>query len=544
VAAAPTVAPAPSVAPAPRTGRITHTALIAAAEYHDPFTYREAMSSEHADEWRDACQYEIDALAKNGTWTLVDLPAGRKTVKSKWVFKRKSDGRFRARLVAKGFTQIQGIDYDETFSPVARFESLRLLLALAALENWEIHQMDVKSAFLNGLLDEEIYMEQPQGFILPDHNHQVCLLHKAIYGLKQASRAWNLQFHGVLLELGFTRTHSDAGIYHRQDAGGTIIVILYVDDITLLGDKIEEISRLKITLSTRYEMTDLGEIDSYLGVRITRDRSIRRLEIDQSRYISEIVQRFGMADANPARTPLPSGAEAHLVKHDGEATPQEIKSYQQIIGSLLYVQIGTRPDISFAVGRLAQYASNPSQQHFRLTKCVLSYLKGSTDLRLRYDGARGDGLHGYSDSSLGDHADDSHSTSGYVFLLADAAISWSSRKQKTVAQSTTHAEYMALADAANQAAWYRSFFSETGYDVSDPIPLHGDNKGAVDLALNPVTGRRSKHIPIKFHAIREYVEEGLITLIRTPSLDMLADGLTKPHAKVQLSEFVAGLGLV
>ena len=503
------------------------------------------MGSDLADDWQRACQYEIDALAKNGTWTLVDLPTGRKAVKSKWVFKRKADGRFRARLVAKGFTQIHGIDYDETFSPVARFESLRLLLVLAALEDWEIHQMDVKSAFLNGLLDEEIYMEQPQGFIAPGQSDKVCFLQKAIYSLKQASRAWNLQFHSVLLELGFSRTHSDAGVYHRLDDGGnTILIILYVDDITLLGNSLEEIKRLKATLCRRYEMTDLGEIDSYLGVQITRNRSAKYLDINQSRYISEIISRFGMADANPARTPLPSGADTHLIPHDRSATPQEIKYYQQIIGSLLYVQIGTRPDISFAVSRLAQYAYNPSSQHLRLAKYILAYLKGSAELKLRYDGANGEGLHGYSDSSYGDQTEDSHSTSGYVYLLGNAAISWSSRKQRTVAQSTTHAEYMALADAANQAAWYRNLLSEIGYEVSDPIPLHGDNQGAVYLALNPVTGRKSKHISIKFHAIRQYIEDGLIELIRTPSLDMLADGLTKPHAHTRLREFVTGLGLL
>jgi hypothetical protein len=251
-----------------------------------------------------------------------------------------------------------------------------------------------------------------------------------------------------------------------------------------------------------------------------------------------------MADCNPTITPLPAGAEVHLIKYTDQATPAEINYYQKIIGSLLYVQIGTRPDISFAVARLAQYASNPSPQHLRLAKYVLSYLNGTADLRIRYDGARGDGLHGYSDSSLGDDADDYHSTSGYVFLLADAAISWTSRKQKTVAQSTTQAEYMALTDASNQAAWYRSFFSEIGYEISDPIPLHGDNKGAVDLALNPVTGRKSKHIPIKHHAIREYVEDGFIDLIRTSTNDMLADGLTKPLARVKLQDFVTGLGLI
>jgi len=201
-------------------------------------------------------------------------------------------------------------------------------------------------------------------------------------------------------------------------------------------------------------MTDPGEIDSYLGVNITRDRSVKLLEIDQSRYIREIVNRFRMSDVNPARTPLPSGVETHLVKYEEQASASEIRAYQQIIGSLLYVQIGTRPDISFAVSRLAQYASNPSPQHVRLAKYILAYLSGTADLRLRYDGARGEGLHSYSDSSLGDQADDYHSTLGYVFLLANAAISWCSRKQKTVAQSTTQAEYMALAEAANQAAWY------------------------------------------------------------------------------------------
>ncbi len=397
------------------------------------------------------CQYEIDALTKNGTWTLVDLLTGQKAVRSKWVFKWKIDMHYRVRLVAKGFTQIFGLDYDETFSPVARFESLRLLLALAALEDWEIHQMDVKSAFLNGLLDEEIYMEQPEGFVDPDHSDKVCLLNKAIYGLKQALRAWNQQFHGVLLDLGFSRTHSDAGVYHRQDDGGTAIIILYVDDITILGDSLDNINKIKSALSNRYEMTDLGEIDSYLGVNIKRDRSERRLEIDQSRYVLEIINRFGLSDANPACTPLPSGAEDHLKKYDGQASAADIKLYQQIIGSLLYVQIGTRPDISFAVSHLAQYASNPSAQHLNLAKYVLRYLKGTSNLKLVYLGALGNGLYGYFDFSWGDNPDDRHSTTGHVFLLADAAISWSSRKQKTATQSTTKAEYMALADTGNQA---------------------------------------------------------------------------------------------
>ena len=532
---------------AQRGRRLGHSELLAAAQVgREPATYAEAMRSASAADWEEACQYEIAALAKAGTWSLVDLPHGRKAVKSKWVFKLKADGRFRARLVARGFTQIPGIDFDETFSPVARFESLRLLLALAALEDWHIHQMDVKSAFLYGELDEEIYMEQPSGFVVPGRETQVCRLHKALYGLKQASRAWNLQFHGVLTGLSLERTVSDAGVYVCPQHGGDshLVVILYVDDITLLGPSLDTVNHTKQALARRYEMSDMGEITSYLGIRIMRNRADRRLEIDQYGYISEILERFGMADANPHNTPLPAGAEAHLVKYSGTASLSDIKHFQSLIGSLLYVQIGTRPDIAFAVSRLAQYAANPSPEHLRLAHYVLGYLAGTTDMCIRYCGATGEGLHGYTDSSLGDQTDDRHSTSGYVFLLADGAISWSSQKQKTVAQSSTEAEYMAMADAANQAAWYYSFLEELGYTMDDPIPVHGDNKGAIDLALNPVTGRRSKHIEIKHHATREYVERSTIRLVRTPMADMLADGFTKPLARGSLLKHSKDMGLV
>jgi hypothetical protein len=286
---------------------LSYVELLATAYVgRDPASYSEAMRSADADQWSDACQYEIDTLAKNGTWELVKLLPGRKAVKSKWVFKLKADGHYHARLVAKGFTQIPGLDFDETFSPIAHFELLHMLLVLAVLEDWHIHQMDVKSAFLNGTLNKEIYMEQPQGFITTGSETQVCCLKKAIYGLKQASCQWNLQLHGVLVGLGFKRTYADTGIYvcHQQEGDGPLFVIIYVDDITILGSSLQAVQRFKSDLSTRrYEMSDLGEIESYLGVCIIRNRSAKRLEIDQSGYLSDVLEHFGMADANPITCP-------------------------------------------------------------------------------------------------------------------------------------------------------------------------------------------------------------------------------------------------
>src|SRR5712672_4565471 len=407
--------------------RLGHMELLATAYVgRDLASYTEAIKSVDAKQWNDACQYKIDALHKNDTWELIDLPPGRKSIKSKWVFKLKADGRYCTHLVAKGFMQIPGIDYDETFSPVAHFESLRLLLALAALEDWEIQQMDIKSVFLNGVLDEEIYMEQPIGFIAPGTETKVCRLKRAIYGLKQASRTWNLQFHGFLTGIGYMRTHANAGVYvkHQRGGDGPIIVILYIDDITILGSSLEAVDRLKDQITKRYEVTDLGNIESYLGIRILRDHSNKHLTIDQSGYVKDVFDHFGMADVNPNHTPLPSGADVYLIKYDGQATQSEIKHYQSLISSLLYIQIGTCPDLSFAVSRLAQYAFNLSSQHLRLAQYVLSYLLKTKDMCLSYDGAKGNGLYGYTDSSLGDQTDDRHSTCGFVFLLANTAIGW------------------------------------------------------------------------------------------------------------------------
>ena len=388
-------------------------------------------------------------------------------------------------------------------------------------------------------------MEQPQGFIISRQKHKVCHLKKAIYGLKQVSCTWNQQFHGVLTELGFTQTFSDAGVYvYQQCKGdGPLIVILYIDDIAIMGSSLKSVKQLKSDLAKHYEITDLGEISSYLGIRIMCDCSTKHLDIDQSSYIKDLLDRFNMTDANTYNTPLPADTDVHLIKNTGEASQSDIKLYQSLISSLLYIQIGTCPDISFAVSHLSQYAANPSNQHLCLAKYILSYLAGTVDMCLCYDGNKGDGLYGYSDSSLEDQIDDRHSTCSFVFLLANSTISWSSCKQRTAAQSTTEAEYMAMTDAANQATWYRSLLSELGYTVDNPIPIYRDNKGTIDLALNLVTGCRSKHIDIKHHVICKYVEKDKISLIHIPTMEMVADGFTKSLSHTLPIRFNDNMGL-
>jgi len=270
-------------------------------------------------------------------------------------------------------------------------------------------------------------MEQPQGFITTGKETQVCHLKKAICGLKQASHTWNSNIHAALTELGFKQTVADAGIYimHQQEEDGPLYIILYIDDITILGASLEAVKELKVNLAKCYEISDLEEIESYLGICITRDQQSKHLTIDQSGYIKDVLVHFGMVDANPYNTPLLAGVDVHLVKYDSQASVSDIKYYQGLIGSLLYVQIGTCPDISFAVSCLVQYAANPSPNHLCLAQYVLSHLVGTIDACLCYDGATGEGLYGYTDSSLADQADDCHSTSSYMFLLVNGAISWS-----------------------------------------------------------------------------------------------------------------------
>ncbi|EJF56279.1 hypothetical protein DICSQDRAFT_71809 [Dichomitus squalens LYAD-421 SS1] len=403
--------------------------------------------------------------------------------------------------------------------------------------------MDVKTAFLNGDLEEEIYMEQPEGWVVKGKEDHVCLLKKAIYGLKQASRQWNAKIHQSLLDLEFTRTYSDAGVYvYRRHGGNSVtIVVLYVDDLLLFGDNKNHIKQVKRMLGRQYKMTDLGAVQRFLGLRIRRDRASRIVDIDQEDYVQSVLERFEMADCKPANTPLPAGAA--LVKYDGLASDAERSCYQSLIGSLMYAMLGTRPDIAFAVTRLSRYSANPSPDHMKYAKYILRYLQGTRTYRIRYNGASNDGLIAYSDSDWAEDRDDRHSTSGTIFLLAGGAISWASRRQPTISLSSTEAEYKAASDTCRQMAWLRTFFDELGYDMSEPTPLCVDNQGSIFLSVNPVVERRTKHVEIWYHFVREFYEAGQVDIFYVATADMLADALTKNVPLTIVKKFCEGVGL-
>ena len=509
-----------------------------------PNHHKDAMASSDAEQWKLAEKAEYESLLANKTWILVPRPKDRSVVSCRWVYDRKSDGRFKARLVAKGFTQVWGEDYHETFSPVARFESIRYLFAHAALEDWDIDAMDVKTAFLNGDLDEEIFMEQPEGWVVPGKEDYVCLLKKAIYGLKQASRQWNIKIHESLLKQGFQRTYSDAGVYvyRRQRGDSVTIIVLYVDDLLLMGNSRKHIDGVKRALSSQYQMTDLGPALRFLGLRMRRDRASRILDIDQEEYIQAIIVNHQMADCKPARTPLPAGAV--LEASQSEASAQLRKRYQSLIGSLLYAMLGTRPDISFAVTRLSKYNANPSEAHWNYARYILRYLAGTSHYRLRYSGASNAGLIAYSDSDWAEDRDDRHSTTGFIFLMAGGAISWASRRQPTVSLSSTEAEYKAASDACRQMMWLRVFGEELGDDISSATPLCMDNQGAIFLAENPAIDRRTKHVEVRYHFIREYSANGNVDIYYVATKEQLADSLTKNVSFSILDYFCRGSGLV
>ena len=515
------------------------------SEIDEPSTIQEAKSSDHAAEWKVATDAEYNSLIENKTWMLVELPAGRRAIGCKWVFKLKYDvdgrvERFKARLVAKGYAQKYGIDYDKIFSPVVRFSSIRLLLAFAVQHDFLIHQMDVETAFLNGKLVEEIYMQQPEGYVKPGEEHLVCKLEKSLYGLKQSSRCWNKAFRESVETLGFTQASADPCVFIRKKDTLTIIAV-HVDDLMILAQNILEMQRLKDSLKLQFKMKDMGELHYYVGVSIVQDKEGKQVYLHQGQYIEKMLKKFGQTEAKSVSTP--ADCNVKLQKEDSVSRPVDTISYQSIVGSLLYAAITTRPDIAQAVGVVSKFCANPTQSHLTAAKRILRYLKGTVNLGLSYKRCADGNLIGYSDADWVGNMDDRHPTSGNVFLLAKGAVSWLSKKQATVALSTAEAEYVALSAATQEAIWLRRLLADVGEPLEDPIVINEDNQGAIAMAKDPVGHARTRHIDMCYHFVREGVQNGAIILKYVASGDMIADILTKPLPKHPFEKFVIELGM-
>lgn len=536
-------------------------AFVSSFDVAEPASYEAAMSGSYAAEWSKAAHEKYDSLIANDTWELVkveDVKPGHIVLSGKWVFrlKRGVEGtiiRFKARWVVKGFLQQYGIDYDQTFAAVIKPMAFRILFAVAAALDLDIDQMDVKTAFLNGIIQELIYVHMPPGFKIPG---MVCMLKKALYGLKQSPRLWYERLSGFLLEkLGLKRLHADHGIFVTQDGLKGPIVSSFVDDLNIMAPKgTGLVTRVKDELKTAFSMVDMGPISYYLGLKVERNREKRTLKLSQPTYIDKIVHRFGLGTAKPCNTPM---REDYLVPNEKQATEADIKNYQAMVGSIMFAMIESRPDIAFATSLVSRFAKNPSKAHIEAVKMILRYLHTTRTRGITYGGNSDFNITGYSDSDWAGDKDTRKSTSGFVFKLNNGAVSWSSKRQPTVALSSTESEYMGLTQATKEATWLRLLMTELGLIESNDqsgteirtaenecaITVNGDNQGSIALANNPVFHARTKHIDIQHHYIRDEITAGRIKLVYVPTTSMIADGLTKPLSHIKFHRFVDQLQL-
>ncbi|KAJ9536625.1 hypothetical protein OSB04_un000174 [Centaurea solstitialis] len=465
-------------------------------DLNEPTSYGEAVSGNESEQWQEAMKAEMQSMYDNQVWELTDLPQHCRAVGRKWVFKKKTDTdgnvhTFKARLVAKGFTQTHGIDYDETFSPVAMLKSIRILIAISAYFDYEIWQMDVKTAFLNGKLTEDVYMQQPEGFVDPKNPNKVCKLLKSIYGLKQASRSWNLHFDERIKEFGFAKSEFEPCVYTKFSGSIVTFLVLYVDDILLIGNDIPTLQSVKAWLSKCFQMKDLGEAAYILGIKIYRNRSRRLIGLSQGTYIDKVLKRFRMDESKKGFIPMQHGivlSKAQCPESSQDKDKMKSIPYASAIGSIMYAMLCTRPDVAYSVSVTSRYQQNPGEAHWVAVKNILKYLRRTKEMFLVFGGSEDEiSVTGYSDASFQTDRDDYRSQSGYVFTLNGGAISWKSSKQDTIADSTTEAEYIAASDAAKEAVWLRNFIKDLRVvaSISRPVDIYCDNSGAVAQAKEP-----------------------------------------------------------
>lgn len=506
----------------------------------EPNNYKQAMTDENSDKWMMAMREEYNSLIKNGTWKLVERPKDVKVVDNKWVYKIKKnqDGtatRYKARLVARGFTQQYGVNYHETFSPVVRFTSIRIILSIAAQRRMMLKQFDVKTAFLNGDLKECVYMEQPMGF--SNGSNQVCKLMKSLYGLKQASRAFNEKFTYFIRLFGFITSKVDPCVFISKCNGKLTIMAIHVDDGLIVSDDGDYIDLIINHLNKNFEVTSM-DIGTFLGLEIKKfdDGSIF---IHQTEYAKKVLEKFNMQNCNGVSTP----GDPNQVLHRFDESEKSTYPYRELVGSLMYLSIATRPDITHALIVASRYMEQPTLTHERAVKRILKYINKTFNHGIFYSSNQTLNLDAYSDANFAGDIDTRRSTSGFVCLY-NGPISWCSELQKCVSLSTAESEYIAGASCVRELVWLKNIFCEILGDSKFKINLFMDNESAIRLTKNPEFHKRSKHIDIKYHFIREKFSENLFKIGHVSTNDMIADIFTKSLPAQKFNFFKEKMNIV
>lgn len=495
---------------------------------NEPSTYKEAMDREDAEEWKNAIDSEMSALCENETWSIVkSVPSDQKIINSKWVFKCKRNDnelKYKARLVARGFEQ-KCSDIFDLYAPVAKLSTFRVFMSVATQLTLTVYQMDVCSAFLNSTLKENVYMRLPEG-AYPKSN-VICKLNKSIYGLKRAPKYWNNRFDEVMLHNYFVRSENDSCLYVKVCKDSKTYLLLYVDDILYFSSCNMELKRLKSILFDNFKMKDMGKVTKYLGINVKQDCEKGITVINQKDYLNNLLTLFGMSDCKPSLMPIDHNFKFEMLKRDRSESKEIESKCRSLIGCLMFAVMGTRPDLCSIVIILSRYQTYASSMLFTVLKRVLRYIKGTLDLSLIYKCNKDNLIQGYVDSDWGSCILDRKSTTGYCFKVFDCTVMWGTKKQHTVAISTTESEYIALATATSEACWLRKLIIDFNIMKDLTAILYEDNQSAIKISVNPGNNKRIKHIDIKHYFIKEKLDKGVIDIKYICTNDQLADIFTK-----------------
>ncbi|KAG6438785.1 hypothetical protein O3G_MSEX000222 [Manduca sexta] len=499
-----------------------------------PENYEEAINSSESKKWKRAMDEEIQSLEENNTWKIVKEPLNKKIIEVKWIYRIKSNGNYKARVVAKGFQQIYS-ENEEIYSPVARMTTLKIVLSTACLNGWEIEQMDVETAFLNGNIKSEVYIYPPDGYEIEEG--KVYLLKKSLYGLRESPRDWYECFHNFMEEISFKRSDHDYCLYTGCIRDEKVYIILYVDDLLVVSSNINCIKEVKNMLNKKFRMKDLGRIKQYLGINIEYKKEEKKMYLSQEEYIKNVASKFQIINSKGYETPM----EINL-KLEPSAKINENFKYRNLIGALLYVANGTRPDISYSVNYLSRFQNSYDETHYKYALRVLKYLYNTRKFKLNYNANYENIIDAYVDADWGADIVDRKSTTGIVIKVYGNTIFWKSQKQKIVSRASTHAEYYALADCVEEVLPIKGVLSDLDV-VINCIKIYEDNTGAIALSKNGKFCKNSKHIDISYHFVHDFEKKGIINVCKINTEEQIADILTKSLCKAKHKKFRYLLGV-